>query len=56
MFGYSLFLGWGAMALGMLGGLVMMCGSFYVEGNSPEFVLGSFALWNVNFDPEAPHN
>jgi len=37
VFGSSLFLGWGAMALGMLGGLVMMCGSFYVESEDGDY-------------------
>lgn len=37
VFGASLFLGWGAMALGMLGGLVMMCGSFYVESEDDDY-------------------
>lgn len=31
VFGTSIFLGWAALILGLLGGLVMLCGSFYTE-------------------------
>uniref|UniRef100_H2Z166 Claudin n=1 Tax=Ciona savignyi TaxID=51511 RepID=H2Z166_CIOSA len=37
VFGSSLFLGWGAMAVGLLGGAIMMCGSFYVEQEEDEY-------------------
>ena len=37
VFGTSLFLGWGAMVAGILGGAVMLCGSFYVEEEEEEY-------------------
>nr|XP_002120514.1 claudin-1 [Ciona intestinalis] len=37
VFGSSLFLGWAAMAIGVLGGAVMMCGSFYVDKEEDEY-------------------
>ena len=37
VFGSSLFLGWGAMAVGLIGGAIMMCGSCYVESDEEEY-------------------
>jgi len=37
VFGASLFLGWAAMGIGILGGAIMVCGSFYVESEDDEY-------------------
>ena len=37
VFGTSLFLGWAALAVGTLGGAVMLCGSCYVESEEEEY-------------------
>lgn len=37
VFGTSLFLGWAAMGVGILGGAVMLCGSAYAESEDDEY-------------------